>query len=175
MNIVIMGPPGSGKSTQANLLAEDLGIPHISTGVIFRQIEKQDSDLAQKVSSYLEEGQFVPDNIVQEVLEEELCKDVYSGGFVLEGYPRNLWQAENAPFQVDRVFYLEVSDEESLERLLKRGRADDTTEIISKRLDDYHQLTEPVLDFYEKSELLERVDGERPIEEIFQDLLARVS
>ncbi|MEA2020504.1 MAG: nucleoside monophosphate kinase [Patescibacteria group bacterium] len=170
MNIVIIGPPGSGKSTQADLLAKELGVPHISTGIIFREIADRDSGLARSVENYLEKGEFVPDEVVMKVLEEELPREKYRQGFVLEGYPRNIWQAKNAPFQPDKVFYLDVSDEESMHRLLKRGREDDTEEIIEKRLADYHQQTEPVLSFYSEKGVLEPVDGEQKIEEIFEDL-----
>ena len=174
MNILIMGPPGSGKSTQATLLSREKDLPHISTGKIFREIKGEHSELGRKVSEYLKKGEFVPDFIVQEILENELSKEQYAEGFVLDGYPRNLWQAQNAPFEANKVFYLEVSDEESIERLLKRGRADDTEEIIRKRLVDYHERTEPVLDFYQKEGRLEKINGEQTIEEIFSDLRTRV-
>jgi adenylate kinase len=169
-----MGPPGSGKSTQATLLSREKDLPHISTGKIFREIKGEHSELGRKVSEYLKAGEFVPDSIVQEILEKELAKEKYSEGFVLDGYPRNLWQTQNAPFEPDKVFYLEVSDGESVERLFKRGRADDTEEIIRKRLADYHERTEPVLDFYQQEGKLEKIDGERSVEEIFADALTHV-
>jgi len=173
MNIVIMGPPGSGKSTQATLLAREKDLPHISTGVIFRELKNKQSDLGKRAAEYIKDG-WVPDSVVHKVLKKELEEEKYKQGFILEGYPRDLWQAQNAPFEPDKVFYLDVCDEESEERLLKRGRADDTEEIVRKRLKEYHERTEPVLDFYEQEGLLEKIDGERSVEEIFADLRTRV-
>ena len=113
-----------------------------------------------------------------QLLNWALAKPEYQEGFILDGYPRNLWQAENAPLMVDRVLYLRVYDEEGLRRLLGRakkgGRTDDTPEVIADRLKIYHEETEPVLDYYRRQGILEEVDGERSVENIFADILSRL-
>lgn len=175
MNLVVMGPQGSGKSTQAELLANKLNFPHLQTGELYRQIEKESSPFGRKIKAILRKGQIVPDKEHNQVLTQELAKSKYARGFVLDGSPRTLDQTKSQPFKVDRVYYLNVSDKENIKRLLKRGRYDDTPEIITQRLKIYHQQTEPVLDYYRKLGVLEEVDGERPIEEIFQDILGRLN
>ena len=174
MNIIIMGPPGSGKSTQAKLLAKHLDLPHLSTGRIFRRIKGEHSRLGGRVRERLERGLFVSDEDVMLVLESRIKEPRYKGGFILDGFPRNIYQARNAPFKVDKVFFLKVSDKESARRLSKRGRDDDTEALVERRLFDYRNLTEPVLDFYRERGILEEVDGERPIGEIFEDILSRL-
>jgi len=174
MNIVIMGPQGSGKSTQAELLAEHLNLPHLSTGVLFRDLAESDSPLAERVRGQLAGGHLVSDEDVMSVLGQVLAQPKHQCGFILDGFPRNLWQAEHAPFEVGCVFYLRVSDEESIERLKKRGREDDTDELIRQRLSAYHAETEPVLDYYRRQGILEEVDGERSVEDIFTDILSRL-
>jgi adenylate kinase len=174
MNLVVMGPQGSGKSTQAELLAHKLKLPHLQTGELYRQIEKENSSFGRKIKAILSKGQIVPDEEHNRILTQELAKSKYHRGFVLDGSPRTLAQAISQPFKVDQVFYLKVSDEENIKRLLKRGRTDDIPEIITERLKIYHQQTEPVLDFYRKLGILEEMNGERPIEDIFQDILGRL-
>lgn len=175
MIIVVMGPQGSGKSTQAKLLAEYLGWPHVSTGDLFRGLKDQPSELAQRIAGQLDQGFLVSDADVMLVLQEELAQPQYRKGLIVDGFPRNRWQAEHAPFQVDRVFYLKVGDPENVKRLLARGRADDTEELIKQRLTDYHQLTEPVLDFYRAKGVLVEIDGERAIEPIFEDIKSHLA
>ena len=179
MNIIIIGPQGSGKSSQAKLLAEHLNLSYLSTGEMNRRIREEDSKLGRKVRSLYDQGILTPDDDMLEILKSELGKLVNAKGFVLDGYPRNVWQAKNAPFEVDEVFYLKVSDAEGIKRLMKRAqkerRVDDTKEVIGKRLEIYHRETEPVLDFYRDQGVLEEVDGERPIKEIFADILSRLS
>lgn len=174
MKIVVMGPQGSGKSTQAELLAKKLNLPHLQTGELYRQMAKTDSPLGKKIKSFLDQGQLVPDREHNSLLKKEIKKPRYKRGFVLDGSPRTLSQAKTQPFETDRVFYLQVSDEENTKRLLKRGRADDTPALISQRLKIYHQETEPVLDYYRQQGILTEIDGERPIEEIAKDIIERL-
>lgn len=175
MNIVIMGPQGSGKSTQACLLAEKLKIPYLQTGELCRIVSLEDSDLGYRVRKCLTEtGELVPDQEMMMIAGEGFAKEKYQNGVVLDGIPRNLWQAKNLKLRIDKVFYLKVRDEEGIKRLMGRKRKDDTLELIAGRLRDYHRQTEPLLNFYRKQGVLEEVDGERPIGIIFEDILGRL-
>lgn len=174
MNIIVIGPQGSGKSTQAELLAEELGVPHIEVGELLHYASQEDSPRGQEIKKAMNAGVLVDDRLVVEAVEERLKVKQYQKGFVLDGSPRDLWQAEHFKIKFDRVFYLDVSDEVNIKRLIKRGRKDDTPELIKKRLEIYHRQTEPVLDHYRQMGILEEVDGERSIEEIHQDILERV-
>lgn len=174
MKIIVMGPQGSGKTTQARLLAKELNLPHLQTGELYRRIAKEDSSFGQKVNQILSEGELVPDEDHNLILREELNKIEYAQGFVVDGSPRTLSQAQSLPFKPDRVFYLAVSDEENIKRLTKRQRADDTPQLVAERLKLYHQETEPVLDYYRQQGILIEVDGERAIETIFQDILEKL-
>lgn len=174
MKIIVMGPQGSGKTTQAELLAKKLNLPHLQTGELYREIAKTDSSLGFEVKELVSLGQLVPDIKHNQILKEELGKPKYKDGFVLDGSPRTLKQAKSLPFQPEKVFYLAVSDEQNMKRLEKRGRSDDTPAIIAERLRLYHQQTEPILDYYRREGILEEVDGERSVEEIFEDLMSKL-
>lgn len=173
MKIIIMGPQGSGKSTQASLLAQELNLPHIQTGELYRQIAAQDTPFGREISQFLSQGQLVPDEEHNQILSRELSKPEYDNGFVLDGSPRTLAQAQSLPFEPDKIFYLVVSDEENIKRLEKRKRVDDTPELITERLRLYHQETEPVLDFYRQKGVLTEINGEREIEVILKDITER--
>lgn len=174
MNIVVMGPPGSGKSTQAELLAEELGVPHFETGDLFYFLSQENSPRGREIKKLMDKGALLDDQFVLKAVEEQLKSKQYQKGAVLDGTPRSLWQAEHFKIKLDRVFYLKVSDKENIKRLVKRGRKDDTPEVVEKRLSIYHQDTEPMLNYYRKKGILEEVDGERPIEEIHNDIIERI-
>lgn len=166
--VVYIGPVGSGKSTQAKLLAEKLGLSHVEMGDLLRT--STNPEIQKMVAS----GALVPDEFTMRVLVEELSNSKYENGFVIDGVPRTIYQAQNLPFKPDIVIYLQVGDSENVKRLLLRKRADDTEEVIKKRLAIYHEETAPVLDFYrEKGKLLE-INGEPPVEVIFEDILQKL-
>lgn len=162
--IVYIGPVGSGKSTQADLLAEKLGIPHIQMGELLRA--STDPEIQKVVAS----GSLVPDVFTMKLLADELSNPKYDAGFIIDGVPRTIYQAQNLPFEPDIVIYLAVRDSENVKRLLLRKRVDDTEEVIKKRLEIYHDETTPVLDFYRAKNKLLEINGEPPIEIIFEDV-----
>jgi adenylate kinase len=172
MNLIIMGPQGSGKSTQGDLLAEKLGIPHIQTGGIFREITKQDTDLGRMVKALIDNGNLVDDETTYRVLDQAIAP--LKSGFILDGFPRTLAQAKRESFPVDKVIYVRLTDEEGIKRITSRAaienRADDTPEAVAKRLQIYHQSTEPILDYYRQQGKLIEVDGSGTIEEV-RDLI----
>lgn len=171
MKILFMGPQGSGKTTQADLLAKKIGLPHLSTGRFFRNLARSDSDIGRLVKNKLDKGELVPDQLTLDLTNGELRKSSYKNGYIIEGYPRNLAQAKMFGSGVDRVIYLDISDEEAERRLILRARNDDTEELIKKRLAIYHEETEPMISYYQKLGSLDKVDGERPIYEIHADIL----
>lgn len=164
MNIILMGPQGSGKSTQARLLCDKLKIPHIETGEIYRRLSLENSPLGKKVKDTLDRGGLIDDQTTLEVIDQHLGK--IKTGFILDGFPRTLIQAQRELFPVDRVIFINLSDQEAINRLLLRRRRDDTRELISERLRLYHQQTEPVLEYYRKNGKLIEIDGNGSIEEV---------
>lgn len=177
MRIIIFGPPGAGKGTQAKLIEEEYNIPHLSTGDIFRNAIKNKTPLGKKVKSILDEGKLVPDQTVVELVSEELQKEKYRNGYILDGFPRTIPQAESFDnllegkgTSLDAFLVLEVPEKELIARLLSRGegRTDDTEEKVKTRLDVYWNETKPVLDYYEKKSKAKRINGSGSIEEIFQ-------
>lgn len=175
---ILMGPPGSGKSTQGKLLAKKLKLPHLSTGDLFRRMTEETTPLAREVQASMQRGELVSDEVTISLLRKELNNDTYAKGVVLDGYPRNLQQAKDFDYPVRQVIYLELSDKTAMERLLGRAkledRADDSAETIQKRLAAYHQETEPVLNYYKKRDLLIRTDGRPDINAIHENILEEV-
>lgn len=159
MKILLIGPQGSGKSTQAKLLADFLKVPYVSTGDIFRNLTRQDSNKGRIIKQILDSGKLVDDQttsqIVRERVGEEDCKD----GFVMDGYPRTLEQLNMFDPSFDKVIYLNVPKEEVVRRLLLRSRADDTEDLINKRLELYYQQTQPLLNYYKEKGILVEVWG----------------
>jgi adenylate kinase len=175
---LILGPQGSGKGTQAKLIAASHDVPHVATGDILRAAVAEGTELGVQVHPILQRGDLVPDGLMIELIRECLANE---DGFVLDGFPRTLPQAEALDALLDEigkpldaVLLLEVSDDVALERMLGRrvdeGRTDDSLEVIRNRLRLYHELTEPVVERYRAQGLLVAVDGERSVEEVAETI-----
>lgn len=166
----MIGPQGSGKSTQAEILAQHLGLPRISTGDIFREIANEDSEEGLKIRQIMSEGKLIDDTETAKIAEARLQKDDCSNGFILDGYPRNLAQKQLFDPGFDKVVYLKVSDDEVIKRLIGRGRADDSTEAIKTRLNLYYEQTKPLLDYYKNMGILIEISGMGSIKEIENEI-----
>ena len=166
MNIIVIGPPGSGKGTQAIQLAEKYGCKHISTGDLIREACKKDDPFSQKLKELHDKGVYASDDIVLELVKNNLAHDCN----IFDGYPRTLEQAEalDEGVQIDLVIELEVGDDVTIERLLARKRADDNEEVIKKRLATYHDITEPLLEYYRPRNIVYKVDGVGTVEKVFE-------
>lgn len=169
--LVLVGPPGAGKGTQAVALSEKLRIPHISTGDLFRAHAGEQTPLGQEAKRYLDSGELVPDSVTNEMVRERLAEPDAKVGFLLDGFPRNTKQAEvlgeilgEADTALNAVIQLQVSEDVVVERLLSRGRSDDTEEVIRRRQQIYVSETAPLLEYY--AEILVRVDGVGTVDEI---------
>ncbi|MDO5710403.1 MAG: adenylate kinase [Micrococcales bacterium] len=181
MRLLILGPPGAGKGTQAARIAERFGIPAISTGDIFRANIKGGTDLGKKVQNILASGQYVPDEVTNEIVADRLTQQDAQAGFLLDGYPRTLAQVEaldamltQADQELDAVLELRVPTDQVVARLLQRaqleGRVDDTEEVIRERMAVYTRETQPLSDTYSQRGLLRGVDGTGDVDEVFARL-----
>lgn len=175
--IIFLGPPGAGKGTQAKQLAEELGIPHISTGDMLRSAIAQGTDLGQKAQQYVDAGELVPDELLVGLIRERLQQDDAQKGWILDGFPRNTQQADFLDKLLDelqqpptQVINLEVPDEELIQRLLGRGRKDDTEDTIRRRLEVYRDQTAPLLTYYQDRPAYTSVDGNLAPEAVTQSL-----
>lgn len=177
MRLLIMGPPGAGKGTQATVIAERLSIPAISTGEIFRASVAKGTRLGLQAQGFMDAGEYVPDTLTNEMVRERLAEDDARGGFLLDGYPRTLAQVEvldgilaQRHTKLDRVLQLSVPVEEVVSRLLRRaaveGRTDDTEDVIRRRLEIYAEQTAPLLELYASRGVLVQVAGDGPVEEV---------
>ena len=170
---IFLGPPGAGKGTQAEKVASSASILHISTGELLRNAVAQKTALGQQARSYMDKGELVPDKLVLDMVRERLGQPDAQPGWILDGFPRNVHQAESLDAllqEIDRVYdfaiNLEVPDEVLIDRLLARGRADDNEKTIRRRLEVYREQTAPLIDFYRDRQQLKSVNGDRPIEEV---------
>jgi len=175
--LIFLGPPGAGKGTQANMLSEHCDVPHIATGDILRAAVADQTELGQKAEQYMNAGELVTDALILNLIRERLTQPDAKDGWVLDGFPRNVPQAEfleqlldeiNQPF--DFVINLDVPDEVIIARLLKRGRKDDAEEVIRHRLDVYRQQTAPLIDFYRNRQKLVYIDGNQEMASVNADL-----
>ena len=175
--LLIVGPPGAGKGTQAVRVAEELSIPAISTGDIFRANVSGQTELGVLAKSYMDKGEYVPDSVTNDMVRSRLAEDDAKDGFLLDGYPRTLDQVEaldgmleELGTSLDAVLLLVVETEEVVGRLVERGKAqgrsDDTEETIRRRLEVYAEQTAPLIDVYEKRDLVRRVDGMASIDDV---------
>ena len=183
MRIVLMGAPGSGKGTQAALIVKELGLPHISTGDLLRAAVAAGTELGKQAKAVMDRGELVSDDIVLGLLEERLAEDDAAGGFILDGFPRNIAQAEalDALLErlgqpVDEALQIDIDEEQVVKRIAKRaaleGRSDDTEETVRNRLNVYAEQTAPVVDYYAQRGVLSRVLGDGSIEEVFERIRA---
>ena len=206
MKLIMLGAPGAGKGTQAKKIAEKYGIPHISTGDIFRENIKNGTELGNKAKSYMEQGLLVPDELTCDLVVDRIAQDDCKNGYVLDGFPRTIPQAEalkaalgKMGTTIDYAINVEVPDENIVERMGGRRaclacgctyhvvynapkeedvcdvcgaklvlRDDDKPETVKKRLDVYHEQTQPLIDFYDKEGVLVEVDGTQNLEDVFQ-------
>lgn len=181
LNLVLFGPPGAGKGTQSEKLISKYNLVHISTGDIFRAHIKNQTDLGKQVSQIIADGNLVPDSITIAMLEEEIKKNPEAKGFIFDGFPRTVAQAEALDqFLVDNntaisgVIALDVNEEELTQRIAKRqeisGRADDAADKLKKRIEEYFGKTIHVLPYYEAQNKLSKVNGIGDIDTIFAEL-----
>ncbi|MCR5502559.1 MAG: adenylate kinase [Lachnospiraceae bacterium] len=210
MKIIMLGAPGAGKGTQAIKIAEKYGIPHVSTGDIFRANIKNNTPLGAEAKKYMDEGKLVPDELTVRILLDRVAKDDCKNGYVLDGFPRTIVQADvlkeeltKLGEKIDYAINVDVPDENIVRRMSGRRsclncgatyhiehippkkegicdqcgspltqRDDDKEETVKNRLKVYHEQTQPLIDYYEKEGALKNVDGTKPMEEVFADIIA---
>lgn len=181
--VILLGPPGAGKGTQAVRIAERLSIPAISTGEIFRSNMAEGTEIGLKAKGYIDRGELVPDSVTNAMVRARLSAPDAQGGFLLDGYPRNVDQVhflaglcEDLGTRIDVVVEIQVDEDEVVARMLKRAeeqhRADDTEPVMRHRFEVYHAQTEPVASFYADLDLLEVVDGSGSIDEVSERIFA---
>ncbi len=178
--LVFLGPPGAGKGTQAQQVAQLLGVPHISTGDMLRQAVADETELGKQAKSLMDAGELVPDDLVTAMVIERLGQDDAACGYLLDGYPRNAAQADALSGAlgddvIDRAVAVDVDTDELVRRILQRAeeqsRADDTEEVVRNRLDVYESETAPLIDYYRDRDLLSSVDGIGTVDEVFHRIV----
>lgn len=183
MRLVLMGPPGAGKGTQAAVVSGRLGVPHISTGDIFRANVAQGTALGVEAKRYMDAGEYVPDGVTNAMVRDRLAQDDCRPGFLLDGYPRTVEQVgelaamlASADVALDAVVELVVDTDEVVGRLVRRaaeqGRSDDSEDVIRRRLEVYTEQTAPLISAYRDQGLLRQVDGLGPVDEVTERIAA---
>jgi adenylate kinase len=177
MNIMLLGLPGVGKGTQAAKIVEEYNLPHISTGDMFRAAMANETELGLKAKSFMDAGNLVPDEVTNGIVAERLAEEDTKIGFILDGFPRNLDQAQalddmlaESGRKLDAVIYFTADQQVLIDRMMARGRADDTPEVIKNRLDVNGALTEPIAAFYAEKGILNKIDGARELDTVFADV-----
>lgn len=171
MRVVLLGPPGAGKGTQAELLSDKLGVPHISTGNLFRANISEQTPLGREAQKYLDAGNLVPSDVTNRMVESRIAEPDAVNGFVLDGYPRTVDQAEalermlkESDHELDAVINIDVDEEVVVQRMLARGRGDDTEEVIRNRMHVYQSETAPLLEHYDG--LVVTINGVGAVDEV---------
>ncbi|MGZ8794399.1 MAG: adenylate kinase [Gaiellaceae bacterium] len=181
MNVLLLGPQGSGKGTQAKRIQAEYAAPHIATGEILRAAIEAESELGRRVKPIVESGQLVPDDLMIELIRERLREDDAQSGFILDGFPRTLPQAQaldemlgDIGRELSIVFGFQLEDSVGIERMTKRAtleqRKDDTPEAIAQRLELYHRETEPLIDYYRAQGNLVGVHADHPVDHVFAEI-----
>ena len=176
MRIILFGPPGCGKGTQATFISEALAIPHLSTGDMLRSAVSSGSEIGLKVKNIMERGGLVSDQIVLSIVEQRIAKDDCEKGFILDGFPRTVNQAEKLDSllstnnKLDYVLRIKVDEEEIIKRLIDRAREDDKPDIIKNRFKTYNSETQPLIPFYEDRKILFNINGMQEIEKVSEDI-----
>lgn len=174
--VIVLGAPASGKGTQSLRLAEALKIPHISTGDLFRENIANQTPIGKQVKDIMDAGKLVPDTIVLDMFFNRAAKSDASYGYILDGFPRTISQAEALDKYLPKdtnlkVLNLDVSDETILKRTLGRQRSDDTPEVVKERLSAYHNQTAPLVEYYTKKGVLRNINGEKSPDDVFNELM----
>jgi adenylate kinase len=179
VRLIFLGPPGAGKGTQAQSLAEAHGIPHISTGEILRDAVAQQTKLGKQAKAFMDAGDLVPDALILEMVRDRLTQSDTASGWLLDGFPRTVTQAtfldqllQEINQSCDHVINFDVPDEKLVARLLGRGRQDDNEDVIRNRLVVYRAQTEPLIEFYQGRGELVAIDGDQLVEQVAKDLEA---
>lgn len=178
MQIIIFGPPGAGKGTQASYITEKYKVSHISTGDLLREAVKNRTEIGLLAMSFMDKGDLVPDSVVIKIIRQKLA-NLENGRFMLDGFPRTIAQAKaldemlgEINFKLDLVIFLDVNDEEVMSRILKRqkieGRQDDSHEVVRDRLKVYSERTSPLISYYESKGILRKIDGTGDVDKISQ-------
>ncbi|MDR2172107.1 MAG: adenylate kinase [Planctomycetaceae bacterium] len=175
MRIIFIGPPGAGKGTQATKIIDGYKLVHLSTGDMLRAAVKAKTEIGLNAEKYMLSGQFVPDNVIIDIISDRLNSQDFKAGFLLDGFPRTLPQAQaldemlqKNKTPLDVVLELKVPDDELYRRLAERGRTDDKPDVIRNRLTVYAEQTAPLLQYYEKQSLLKTIDGQGDVNAIFE-------